>query len=465
MLTESGVNYSLLFNSKQRMEAAGLAYDLACSRGDGHKALLKSARAFVTRKLTVSGDELGRTECEGLRHRVEGMVETRVIHRVTTARGYDYQRRRGQAENLARKAVFRTWAYHGMNRPGHASLTVRNSSHNRLFSKKQYLSWWPSENYKSLFGRAVQALGLDHFLSQPAVINLYYFEDKKAEISPRTGARLMAGAGDVERIKDFSRFSEKDEKIARAKPAQPLARQTRISGSRLWGMKADKVYVPFSGFNRNLKTGQDDFVMFGLDEARMEAKVMELKQGIDQGKSIYRFVGMNNCSGVVLQAMQVAGARHFLPMHINRLKVNPNLVHRLSIQLQQRLETLNQTAAALEERYQQTCHSTDIKPISNPAELSEFATKWTAPANPELTVEMRRHVKSIQKAMLSFSGISQASEELTPKAVALVEAIDDAYLAAGSNKRVQDILQPSLNALHCVREWLKEAYRQEQDSL
>ena len=462
MLTEAGVTYNFTFTKQQRREAAGLAYDLAREKGKGHKtALLKSAKAFLTRSLTIASDEVSAQRFSGLRSRVLRMVEKKVISRVVTQGGYDPVRRRGQAINYGRRAIIRTWPFKGPGHPGHASLSSQELATSKKKKKHMYLSWWPDYDYKSIFKKVLSKFRLDPFLSQFAKSKSLYYEDKISELSDRTIARLMVGADSEKSLKNYPSLSKFDKDYLTANPLQPRARQAPIRGTSLWGRQSDKVYVPFMGTNKLMDSDQERFVLFGLEEQKMDAFIDSMLQDSETGKQQYSFYGSNNCSGVVIKALKAAGADCFVKLGAKALFLpTPNSTHRLAIDLQERVEALNSKADQLYERYESAMSdpksSARVLPEGFSPELSVFVRQWQSSPQTGLTVKMQKAVKKAQDAAGQFGNEEQTVGKLMPKAVALVEAIDEAYAQAEDSETIES-LAPCLHAFHQARELMKAA--------
>lgn len=462
MLTESGVTYNFTFSRQQRREAAGLAYDLAREKGTGHKtALLKSAKAFMTRTLTIASDEVSAERFTGLRSRVLRMVEKKVISRVITQGGYDPVRRRGQAINYSKRAIIRTWPFKTFNSPGHASLSSQELSATGRKNKHVYLSWWPDFNYKSIFRKALSKLRLDNFISQFSAPEDGYYQDKYSELSERTVARLMVGAAQEDSLEHYPELSGFDKDYLRNSPLQPRARQTPVRGTDRWGKQADKVYVPFVGANQLLDSKQERFVLFGLEEQKMDAFIHHMLTGSREGKQRYSFLGSNNCSGVVLKALKAAGADHFVKIGAKALLISsPNTVHRLAIDLQERVEELNDKADKLSERYESAMlhpeTSARVLPEGFSPELSVFLQQWQSSPQTGLTIRMQKAVRNVQEAARQFAREEQTVGKLMPRTVALVEAIDEAYAQAEDQETIE-ALAPCLHVFHQACEQMKTA--------
>ena len=100
--------------------------------------------------------------------------------------------------------------------------------------------------------------------------NSSYKMDKREEISARTQARLVSGAGNHDDLKGYDYFSDAVIEEAKVSPIQPRPRQVPLRDTRLWGMQADKVYVPLNGHNTEIEGNRATFTLFGLNEFNME---------------------------------------------------------------------------------------------------------------------------------------------------------------------------------------------------
>ena len=328
MLSEQGMTYALTFKRSQRHEAARLAYDLARHQGVGHKkALLASGKAFLGRKVTVSASTITAPECSRFREEIESLNRKRIINRVVTHSGFDPRRVRGDSQPMARKAVIRTWPFKGNSHPGHAALSLKEASTDSKAKTHTYLSWWPTYKYESLREKIIEKLGLDSLVYQKAKMERSYKVDKYNELSRRAEELLKAGK-------------------------TPRPRQIFTQSKKQWGVQADKVYVPFSGPNRNTVTGEEVFHLFGLDQQKMESYTQYLKESAESGQEKYGFLSANNCSEIVLKALRKGGANAYTNTNDAWLVTDPNNVHRTATRLQERVDELNDKAFYLLDRFE-----------------------------------------------------------------------------------------------------------------
>ena len=197
MQIEKGQVYSFIFSQMGRKSAAQAAFKLAKANGESDRsALKKSARAFIQRKVNVSATMLEGSHFTHVSKQLMGDIKTKSVQRVTTAMGVDPIRKRGTAQNQTRQVIIRTWPFKSIDHPGHASLSVKDSSPERSEPKHTFLSWWPTAEIDSTYNRLLIKMGLGELRKRKARVTNRYTDDKVQEISNRTQARLLAGAGD-----------------------------------------------------------------------------------------------------------------------------------------------------------------------------------------------------------------------------------------------------------------------------
>ncbi|WP_419535258.1 hypothetical protein [Endozoicomonas sp.] len=204
MHVEDGLTYCFQFKQGGRIQAAKLAYDLDFqeNKKSNLKHVVCAAKAFFSRQVTIASESLKKPELQHLTKKLTGDIRNKNIRKVTTTAGVDPIRKRGDAQSYTRQTVIRTWPYKSLKHPGHASLSIKDSSSSRERPKHVYLSWWPAKKIKSKFNSFLKRINMGDLSVKVAGTNSSYKMDKREEISARTQARLVSGAGRVLSLND-----------------------------------------------------------------------------------------------------------------------------------------------------------------------------------------------------------------------------------------------------------------------
>ncbi|MGI9277093.1 MAG: hypothetical protein ACR2PT_19885 [Endozoicomonas sp.] len=331
--------------------------------------------------------------------------------------------------------MIRTWPFTGTFHPGHASISLKETSANKKTADHTYLSWWPIYKSESFREKVIEKLGLDPLVYQKAKMQMSYKVDKFDELSNRAEELLEAGR-------------------------TPRPRQVYIPSTKRWGVQADKVYVPFSGPNRNTVTGREVFYLFGLDQQKMASYTEYLRDSAASGQEKYGILSANNCSGMVLKALRKGGANSYIRTDDALFVTDPNNVHLIAIRLQERVDGLNEKANYL---FRQLDWNRElVKPFQgledNPHYLNELSRVWAARQYPNLSPRIQEKIATIQKMLVDMDGVEVSTDTLTPKAIALVEEIYDAVDGEDLDYELTSAMAPAFAALAHVRGLMKKAY-------
>lgn len=468
MNIEKGLAYSFVFKNAHRLKAARLAYELGKAQGVSKKSLvLNSILAFAGRSVTLKSSELEKPHCQEIQGQLQTFQQKKIISRVVTSTGFDPVRRRGAASKMTRRAVIRTWPYKGIKRPGHAALSIKDSSPQRSKPKNVYFSWWPKKDKPGFYNNLLRKIGLGMLTVNKARFVSAYSTDKRDEISRATQAQLMSGAGHYDEIEQYGDvFSEHDKSKAQSKPLQPRARQVRLKGTHLWGMQADKVYVPLIGPNHDINTKQQMVSIFGLDEAKMEAFAREQVAKAKEGQADYEMASnANSCSGMIIRTLQAGGADLYTKTNDAWLITDPNTVHTISVRVQERVDDLNAKASRIMKEYKREVKAINKTKVSGAIKevphhnLADISALWPKAVYSHQASGMPSHIEGIQKAIRGFDDVPVTLGHLLPKAISLVEKVDKALVAAQGNVASQRALTPALIAVNQVWQLIEEAYQ------
>ena len=466
MEIEKGLVYSFVFRTAGRLKAAGIAHDLAISRGKNKKKALKqSVNAFLGRPIRVSCEELQDTRLAHIEQQLARCHQNKLLNRVTTLCGVDPVRRRGQSKSLARQTIVRTWPYKGLKHPGHATLSIKDRSPDRARPKHVYFSWWPSRRINSRLNNVLGKLGLDELTTKTARNASAYILDKRDEMGLRTQARLISGAGHHDELENYGdTFSEADKEIAKKKPLKPRVRQVQLRGTHLWGVQADKVYLPMIGPNTDLNDDKPAFSVFGLNEAKMERFTRKQAKLAEEGKATYEMGSpLNSCSGMIRQALKEGGAEHYIKTNDAWFVPDPNMVHAMAVRLQEKVDGLNAKAEALTEAFtEQRGEMVDSGVVTSqwsgiPGSLA-FVPKWQASLFPGIPPHTKRQIDAVKKAITGFDGTDITLDKLVPGTIKLVEALEKAWKQAGDDEVAKRALMPGLGAFELMKKYLSKAH-------
>ena len=301
-MLESGQR--VCFREGHRIDAAKLAFNL---NKDKKSALIHAVKAFCSLSVTVQPHAKNENYLKAFTEKMELPEGKAIVDRITTAAGFDTQRKRGEATAFSRQAVIRTWPYKGTHHPGHAALSVKNDiEYDDLHT---YMSWWPSpKKLPGIIRRAITETSLgDVFMKQLGHSNSRYLYDKYDSLSDRAKQQLIQSLEAREKIdagektKDNyikaalglprERQKQLSESIESTEDLNGSDQSTSTEDTKTWGTAADKVYIPLMG--KNSYTDDSDkhfFSMFGLQEGKMNYFWKKIENREEQGHAYYKNV-------------------------------------------------------------------------------------------------------------------------------------------------------------------------------
>ncbi|MCC7005228.1 MAG: hypothetical protein IT497_01120 [Ottowia sp.] len=234
----------------------------------------------------------------------------------------------------------------------------------------------------------------------------------------------------------------------------PLARQENDNNGS-WLINSEKIYLP-------LINNQEKDAFFGLDEQSIQAYWSTTKEEIDNKKFHYRFISKKeNCAGVILSALKAAGSEYFVPFNSNVIVSTPNDVHKYVLNIQRKIDALNEKNSKIRYFYGQSKQALEPNPISNQS-LSEASA---ATLKQKFNIEVGKMSSTEQKqcAVLRklMEHIPRQTTDLTklrPYSIALVEALSDLLSNTRSNPQSQSMTKALVYAA-TVRELLEESIK------
>jgi len=284
----------------------------------------------------------------------------------------------GESKHLARNVNLRIWQGHGMSAPGHVSVTLKNgigsAGHvvSKISTNKTHVSWWPETGNSNPFAR------------EKALPNSSYLEDKNLEISDK-----------AERLLSEGRFL-------------PKLGQKKLSDGN-WGKSAESLPAPLMGTNFNRKTGQPQFVTFGLNERAFNTDWSKAQIDNLTGKIGYTMISVDeNCAGMAARVLKAAGAEVFAPIPKAYIYQDPAAMRQYGITLQKEISSWNAKANTLSDFFQQSAATSTNALSSSPVIKSLYG--------PDVNVQQRINVDSQATTMATrASAINTTIKNLPPE--------------------------------------------------
>lgn len=326
--------------------AAKSAVKFSCELNKGCKDLFKEAlKAFLTRKVTIPTKNKNHLYLSRANELISSYREKNIAFRIITPLGFDEIEKRGMAQDYIDQCIIRTWPYKSISHPGHAALSVKSGEGEK--HAHTYVSWWASE--ESTPGRINTKTGTKGELLNKVYgySQINYLQDKYCEMSDRARSKLAAAKYALEKVKSGN-FT-KDELSAAEVKLREKQKSLPKWGEDAFGVSADKVYIPPQGVNRNKKTGEYLYNIFGLNRKEMENEWAEVQKQEMAGVATYKMISNEeNCAGMVLRVLKKGGSDIYIDNKKLSFFVNTaNNVHRYAIQLQQKIDSLNEMANKL----------------------------------------------------------------------------------------------------------------------
>ena len=352
MLNTPGVQYVFAFKGfRGRTAAAKLAYkakrSIGCDRKQAGRAAFK---AFIVQSVTIKEKVINLSTNDELRKSIRELSRKPFARTIKTLEGSDLIAKRGDAQNLDRVIVFRSWAYRDLSHAGHASVAIKSKKARNLIdsSSKTFISkpnlpfsWMPSKYER----QQKRPLKMKLLRRKFATAKDNYAWDKQLMTADKTSARLMAGHGRPKSAKRRYRTEltrEEQVQVALNPITTPRPRQKQKRGDEIWVTSADKVYVPVFGKAEDKKTNKTHIHMFGLSEEKMRRHIHELQPKMATGEIYYQEKHpKNSCSARALELAEVGGLNHFIKINDYWIWSDPNTFYTVAVRLQERIDDLN----------------------------------------------------------------------------------------------------------------------------
>ncbi len=237
-------------------------------------------------------------------------------------------------------------------------------------------------------------------------------------------------------IKAFN-FQKKNRKKQASNDA--LATGVPLNGTRRrknpWERRAQKVYLPCSGYNQT-KEGKDRFVMFGLDLEAMRHSWDEVKKP-DNPRHFYRMLSKyQNCSGMSLSLLEKGGARTYATL-TPKLYTTQTMVDKYSHKLMGRLDTLNEKSEFLRAKFKSLDAERTLLSETQAVGALRLSSKTGSR-------KFRNSLYTLASMSEKFIKTDRTIEALTPFAIKFIETLEHAYSVSGGGEKELAALEPAL---------------------
>lgn len=247
----------------------------------------------------------------------------------------------GSAKQLSRHIVVRHWTVPGIQESTHSALSIKDKEKKRNIYVTSYGNGIAEEKdwslSKNIMKRKLSPISnmIRLFFGRMNIAtkrSSSYSEDKKSRVSENTSSKLNSSDDAREDLKRGIKTKEA-KKWAKIIPYsfQKLSRK-----SNEYQARAEKVYIPSIGHNKNTETETEksQFCMFGLDAKAMEEKWQNRSR--DASRYFKLVSTSNNCSGTTLQSLTDGGAQMYA-RYSPVVVAKPEELHRFSLQLMNRI--------------------------------------------------------------------------------------------------------------------------------
>ncbi|MGI9279697.1 MAG: hypothetical protein ACR2PX_08700 [Endozoicomonas sp.] len=215
-----------------------------------------------------------------------------------------------------------------------------------------------------------------------------------------------------------------------------------------WQRRTEKVYLPSIGDNKNTESGENVFVMFGLDQENMRRSWTQVVH--DQGEPFRTVSRYNNCSEMSLRILKSGGSDQYCAIH-PRIYTTPNNIDQYSRKLMERLEGLNDKADTLCQRFRNSQSELTPYNLDMAREAFDDSLRGALPRS------VKKQLRAVRSAVSQFTGSENRLDIIIPKAIKLVEVMDKAYQAVGDKPDAVQALSPALSVFMIVRNLIAQA--------
>ena len=210
-----------------------------------------------------------------------------------------------------------------------------------------------------------------------------------------------------------------------------------------WERRAQKVYLPCSGFSETREEGKRHFMMFGLNLEAMRKTWAEVKDPASP-RHYYKTVSkFQNCSGMSLSLLKDGGADHYAILN-PRLYTNQAMVDRYSHKLMERMDSLNEKTDFLFDQYKKIQPGSIVNSKDAPVAIRK-SSKETE------NKKFKRSLNALARLTDEFSKTKIPLEALTPFAIKFVDALEYACSVSGGGDKEMKALEPALCVFANIR--------------
>lgn len=261
---------------------------------------------------------------------------------------------KGQAKDMVRNVVIRIWPYKDISHTGHAALSFKDQSSSKISQHTHdYISWDPANLSQYAFLNPIRYFG-----NVEGKLYGSYTEDKTVRIAKRTQERLSTGL-EASKALANGEYQTELEKSALEKKAEflPTSRQKEVSldggDSKVFGVSAEKMYMPMIGFNKAKDEDNFSLTLFGLSHEKMKTEQALFFEEIESGKTQYTLASKTqNCAAIAGRFLKASGSEVFSNYSSGYISDDPNNVMKYGQKIYQIIDKLNQNVASLQETTQ-----------------------------------------------------------------------------------------------------------------
>lgn len=225
----------------------------------------------------------------------------------------------------------------------------------------------------------------------------------------------------------------------------PLARQEKTDENQ-WVINSEKIYLPIIG--KQSQNNQETFVIFGLNEQSIKNFWLNIQEQIAAKTAGYTLASKTeNCASMVARVLIAGGAEQFIPFKVNQsisspkefigsfLTYNPNDVQKYALDLQRRIDQLNQDHQKIRAFYVQIKELNQYPDIIN-ADISKLKENFELELKQMSPADNRRFSKlsSVIKNFPTNQNIDIS--ELTRHGIQLVETLNTLLSQATINSEI-----------------------------
>lgn len=214
----------------------------------------------------------------------------------------------------------------------------------------------------------------------------------------------------------------------------PLARQEKTDENQ-WVINSEKIYLPIIG--KQSQNNQETFMIFGLNEQAIKNFWLNIQEQIAAKTAGYTLASKTeNCASMVERVLIAGGAEQFMPFKANQsisspkefvgsfLTYNPNDVQKYALDLQRRIDQLNQDHQKIKAFYAQVKELNHYPDISINADISTLKENFELESK-QISSANRNRFSELSSVIKKFpTNLNIDISELTKHSIQLVETLN-----------------------------------------